>query len=220
VVTTPELIDQLSAHLAPVRRLRPLLRACQWLLIAGLVVGLLAVLHGARPDLALRLRQPIFAAALVGSLLTGVLAAIAAFHLCLPDRSRLWTLLPAPAVVLWVATIGYGCLTDWVRITPGGLRLGSTLECFATLVLVTIPSAVVLFAMLRDVARLYPTAVGMMGGLAIAGIAATTMSLLHELDATVMVLLWNLGAAALIVALGGTLGRRRFRSVAPPPVQV
>jgi hypothetical protein len=221
VVTTPELIDQLSARLAPVRRLRPpLLRAGQWLLLAGLVVALLAVLHGARPDLALRLRQPTFAASLAGSLLTGILAAVAAFHLCLPDRSRLWLLLPAPAVVLWVATIGYGCLTDWVSVGPGGVQLGSTLECFATLLVTTIPSAVVLFAMLRDAARLYPTTVGMMGGLAVAGIAATALSLLHELDATVMVLLWNLGAAALVVVLGGALGRRKIGRTAPPPLEV
>jgi hypothetical protein len=81
---------------------------------------------------------------------------------------------------------------------------------------VTIPCTLVLFAMLRETARLYPTTVGMMGGLAVAGIAATAMSLLHELDATVMVLLWNLGAAALIVALGGTLGRRKLRDVGSP----
>jgi hypothetical protein len=216
VITTPELIDRLSTSPAPVRRLRPLLRAGQWLLLAGLVVALLAVLQGVRPDLAPHLREPVFAAALAGSLLTGILAAVAAFYLCLPDRSRLWALLPAPAVVLWVATIGYGCLTDWVRVTPGGLRLGSTLECFATLVAVTVPSAAALFAMLRGSARLDPTMVGLMGGLAVAGMAATALSLLHDLDATVMVLLWNLGAAALIVVLGGTLGRRNLRGPASP----
>ena len=221
MVTTPELINRLSASLAPVRRLRPpLLRAGQWLLLAALVVALLAVLNGARPDLALRLRQPVFAASLAGSLLTGILAAIAAFHLCLPDRSRLWLLLPAPAVVLWLASIGYGCLTDWVSIGPDGVRLGSTLECFATLLITTIPSAVVLFAMLRDTARLYPTMVGMTGGLAVAGIAATALSLLHDLDATVMVLLWNLGAAALIVVLAGALGRRKIGRTAAPPIEI
>ena len=210
MVTTPELIDRLSTGLAPVRRLRPpLQRAGQWLLLAGLVVALLTALYGVRPDLGLRLNQPIFAASLAGSLLTGILAALAAFQLCLPDRSRLWALLPAPAVVLWVATIGYGCLTDWVSIEPGGIRLGSTLECFVTLVVTTVPLALALFAMLRDVARLYPTTLGMMGGLAVAGIVATALSLIHQLDATVMVLLWNLGAAALIVVLGGAFGRRK-----------
>jgi hypothetical protein len=210
VVTTPELIDRLAAGLAPVRRLRPpLLRAGQWLLVAGLVVALLALLLGVRPDLALRLRQPTFAAALAGSLLTGVLAAIAAFHLCLPDRSRLWLLLPAPAVMLWLATIGYGCLTDWGSIAPGSIQLGSSLDCLATSLAITIPAAAVLFAMLRGAAHLQPSMVGMMGGLAVGGIAATAMPLLHEHDATIMVLLSNLGGAALLVALGAAVGRSR-----------
>jgi hypothetical protein len=211
VVTTPDLIEILSAHATPVRRLRPpLLRAALWLLLAGLVLLALAAVYGARPDLALRLRDPSFAIALAGSLATGILAAIAAFYLSLPDRSRLWLLLPAPALALWVATIGYGCLTDWVRIGPGGVRLGTTLECFATLLIASVPLSAALFVMLRHTARLHPTMVGMMGGLASAGVAATALSLFHELDATVMVLVWNLGAAALIVALGGIFGRRIF----------
>jgi hypothetical protein len=221
LVTTPELIDRLCAGATPVPRLRPpLLRAGLWLLLAGFVLLLLAAVHGARADLALRLRDPSFAVALAGSLSTGILAAIAAFYLSLPDRSRLWLLLPAPALALWVATIGYGCLTDWVSIAPGGLRLGSTLECFATLLIASLPPSVALFVMLRHAARLHPTMVGMMGGLAAAGIAATALSFFHELDASVMVLGWNLGAAALIVALGGILGRRIFGWTSPRRLDV
>jgi hypothetical protein len=209
VVKTPELIASLSAGAMPVRRLRPpLLRAGLWLLSAGVVVVLLAAARGIRPGLALLLQEPSFTAALAGSLLTGALAAVATFELSLPDRSRLWLLLPAPALVLWLSTIGYGCLTDWVGLGPGGIRLGSTLECFATLVLVSVPPAAALLAMLRRTAWLDPTPAAMSGGLALGGIAATAMSLLHDLDATAMVLVWTLGAAALIVALSGLLGPR------------
>ena len=220
MVTTPELIDQLSARLTPVRRLRPpLLRAGQWLLLAAIVVALLVLLLGTRPDLAVRLRQPVFALTLAGAFLTGVLAAIAAFHLCLPDRSRLWLLLPAPALIFWAATIGYGCLTDWVTITPDQVRLGKTMECFAMLLAITVPAATVLFAMLRRAALLHPTMVGMTAGLAMAGVAATGMAILHDLDATVMVLSWNLGVAALMVVLGAAFGRRTIGRVAPPPIE-
>ena len=216
MVTTPELIDMLCADAKPVRRLRPpLVRAALWLLFAGLVLVALAALLGTRPDLAERLHQPSFVGALAGALLTGALAAIAAFHLSLPDRSRLWLLLPVPAVLLWTSTIGYGCLTDWVSITPDGVRLGATLECFATLVLTSLPVCLALLVMLRHAARLYPTTVAMMGGLASAGIASTALSLFHELDASVMVLLWNLGTAALMVGLGGIFGRGLFASILP-----
>jgi hypothetical protein len=209
VVTTPELIERLSAGATPVRRLRPpMQRASLWLLFAALVLVVLAISHGVRSDLTARLGQPVFAAAIVGSLLTGILAAIAVFHLSVPGRSRLWLLLPVPALVLWVATIGYGCLTDWVSIAPGGLRLGSTLDCFLTLMLASLPPSVLLLAMLHHTAPVQPRMLSAMGGLAVAGIAATSMSILHALDATIMVLIWNLGAAAVIVALGGTIGRR------------
>jgi hypothetical protein len=219
VITTPELIDMLCADAKPVRRLRPpLVRAALWLLFAGLVLVVLAALLGTRPDLAERVRQPTFVGALAGALLTGVLAAVAAFYLSLPDRSRLWLLLPVPALLLWISTIGYGCLTDWISIEPDGVRLGTTLECFATLVLASLPVSLTMLVMLRHAARLYPTAVAMMGGLASSGIAATALSLFHELDASVMVLLWNLGAAALIVAFGGIFGRRLFASILPPGI--
>jgi hypothetical protein len=217
VVTTPELIERLSASATPVRRLRPpMQRAGLWLLFATVVLAVLALSHGVRPDLATKLGQPVFAAGLVGSLLTGILATITAFCLSVPDRSRLWLLLPVPALVLWVATIGYGCLTDWVSIAPGGLRLGSTLDCFLTLVLASLPPAVLLLAMLRHTAPVQPRILPAIGGLAVAGIAATSMSVLHELDATIMVLIWNLGAAALIVGLGGTIGRRLLHRAGPP----
>jgi hypothetical protein len=220
VVSTPELIDALCAELKPVRRLRPpLLGAAIWLLFVAAAVALLAVLQGTRTDLTLLLQAPAFTAAIAGSFLTGALAAVAAFELSLPDRSRLWLLLPAPALVLWLSTIGYGCLTDWVSLGAGGVRFGSTMECFATLLLTSLPSAAMLFAMLRHAARLHATVVALMGGLATAGIASTALALLHEIDATVMVLLWHLGAAALIVALSGTFGSRMLAWASPPAVE-
>jgi hypothetical protein len=211
LVSTPDLIDGLCAELKPVRRLRPpLLRTALWLLLAAGIVALLAAFRGTRTDLLPLLQGPAFATAFAGSLLTGTLAAVAAFQLSLPGRSRLWLLLPAPALVLWLSTIGYGCLTDWVSLEPDGIRLGSTLECFATLLLVSLPAAAALVLMLRPTAWLDPTPVAVSGGLAVGGIAASAMTLLHDLDATVMVLAWTLGATALIVALGGLFGRRIF----------
>jgi len=105
VITTPDLIEALAANLTPVRRLRPpVTRAACWLLLAALVLALLAVSQGIRPDLAQLLREPTFILGMSGALLTGVLAAVAAFMLSLPDRSRFCLLLPAPALVLWLST--------------------------------------------------------------------------------------------------------------------
>jgi hypothetical protein len=216
VITTPDLINLLVANATPVRRLRPpVTRAAIWLLFAAFILGLLAIGHGVRPDVAQRLQQPVFIIGIAASLLTGILAAIASFMASLPDRSRLWLLLPAPALAVWVSTIGYGCLTNWVSIGPNGVLLGETARCFATLVLTSLPLSLAMLVMLRYAAPLRPTAVVMTGSLAVAAITATALSLFHSLDATVMILIWNLGTAAVIVGLGGMLGRRMFSWVAP-----
>src|SRR5262249_23355192 len=138
---------------------------------------------------------------------TGILAAIASFKVSLPDTSRSWLLLPIPTVVLWISTIGYGCLTDWVSVGPDGVRIGEAARCFATLLLTSRPLSVVVLVVVRYAALLRPTAVCMTGGLAIAAITSFALSLFHDLDATIMILVWNLGSAALIAGLAGVFGR-------------
>ena len=209
MITTSELIEALVADAPPVRRLRPpVVRAALWLLLAALIFGLLAAGHGVRPDLAQRLEQPDFIVGTAAALLTGVLAAIASFKLNLPDRSRGWALLPVPALLAWVGTVGYGCLVNWVSIGPDGVQFGETARCFATLLMISLPLSLAMFAMLRHGAVLSASTVSLTGSLAVGAMSATAMSIFHSLDATVMILVWNLGTAALIVALGRLLASR------------
>lgn len=213
---TPELIDTLVADAAPVRRLRPpVVRAACWLLLAALMLVLVAFHHGLRPDLVLKLERPVFVTGVAAAGLTGVLAAVAAFMASIPGRSRRWLLLPAPALLVWFATIGYGCLTDWVRIGPNGISLGETASCFATLVVVSLPLSFALLIMLRYVARLSPAPVAMCASLAVAAMTTTALSLLHPLDATAMILMWNFGVALLFVGISALYGDRLFKWVAP-----
>ncbi|MEO6897088.1 MAG: DUF1109 domain-containing protein [Caldimonas sp.] len=213
---TSDLIAALADHLRPVRRLRPpLVRAAGWLCLAALVLVLLTISQGIRPDLDQRLHDPAFAVSMAASLLTAVLAAIAAFQLSLPDRSWRWLLLPLPALVVWLSNVGYQCMTHWISIGPQGLSLGEAARCFATLVLSGLPLSLALLVMLRYAAPLRPSAVALSASLAVAGITATALSLFHVLDATAMILMWNLGTALLFVGLGGLFGRRIFQWVAP-----
>ena len=220
MTTTPDLIETLAADAGPVRRLRhPLWRATCWLTLAVVVVLLIAVQHGVRPDIAERLNQPLFVAALAASALTGILAAIAAFMVSLPDRPRAWLFLPAPALLAWLSTIAYGCLTDWVQIGPAGLEPGETARCFATLFLTSFPLSLTLLLMLRYAAVVRPKETVMTGALAVAAIAATALSLVHDVDATLMILLWNFGVAAVLVALGGAFGGKLLAWLAPRPLR-
>jgi hypothetical protein len=220
VITTPDLINALATNVAPVQRLSPpIARAACWLLLAVLILVLLAISQGVRPDIAQRAQDPAFVLGITGALLTGISAAVAAFMLSLPDRSRWWLLLPAPALILWLSTVGYQCLTNWINVGPGGIGLGETARCFATLVLTSLPLSLAMLVMVRYAAPLRPIGVTLAGSLAVAAITAVGLSLLHDLDATVMILMWNLGTAVMFVALAGAFGRRMFSWVAPRPAQ-
>lgn len=206
---TPELIDALARTATPVKRLRPpLLRAGGWLLVATAILASLAAVHGVRPDLLACLQRGPFVTAMAATLATAMLAAFASFKLSLPETSRWWCLLPLPTLLIWVSTIGYGCLTDWVAISPGGIRPGEAAQCFATLLITSVPLSVALMFMLRHAANLRPAVVSTMGGLSVAAITAFVLALIHEFDATIMVLIWNLGAALLIAGFTTLLGRR------------
>lgn len=209
MIQTRDLIEALVADARPVRRLRPpVVRAAAWLVLPALIFGLLVLGHGVRPDLAQRLHQPAFVLTISASLMTGALAAIASFMLDLPDRSRGWALLPAPTLLLWLATLGHSCLTNWIDIGPDGMQLGEAARCFATVLITSLPLSLAMFAMLRHGAPLREGTVALTASLAVAAMSATAMSLFHSLDASAMILMWNLGTAAVIVSLGSSLGRR------------
>jgi hypothetical protein len=213
--TTPELIDALVDRMTPVRPLRPpLARAGAWLAFAGLILSLLAAVHGLRPDLGERLQQPDFLVSLAAALSTGVLAALAAFMLGLPHRSDRWALLPVPALVVWASTIGYGCLVDWVTLGPEGWQWGETARCFAIVLATSVPLGLALLVMLRHAAFLRARAVAITGGLAVAALSAGALTLLHPIEATALILIWNGGIVALGAGLATALGRKMLRWVA------
>lgn len=100
---------------------------------------------------------------------------------------------------------------------PNGISLGETTRCLATLVLTSLPLSLAMLMILRHAAPLRPTAVTLMGSLSVAAITATALSLLHAVDATLMIIMFNIGTAAMFVGLGGLFGRRMFEWIAPRP---
>ncbi|CAM5772313.1 hypothetical protein LMIY3S_03802 [Labrys miyagiensis] len=216
---TTDLIHSLAENVTPVKRLRPpLLRAGLWLLLAAIIMGGLTAIHGLRPQFAERMQELSFTTGMVSSLLTGILASVAAFMLSLPDRSRLWLLLPAPPLAVWLANIGYQCFAGWTSLPPGSVTVEAASSCLTTLVVTSLPLSLVMLIMLRYAALLRPVSVILVGSLAVSAITSTALSMFHPLDATVMVLGWNLGTAVLFTGLAALLGRRvsrRSRSQSP-----
>jgi hypothetical protein len=203
---TDDLISALAANLRPVRRLRPpLLRATGFLLLAALILTMISAAHGWRPGLLDRLVEIRFALSLAGAVFTGVLAAVAAFFVSLPGRSGHWLWLPVPALALWLLSIGYQCLSFWTPMAPGGASPGETASCIATLVLTSLPLSLALGLMLRHAARFNPAPVIVAASFSVAGITAAALTLFHPIDASIEILMFNLGTGLVIMLSGGVI---------------
>ena len=206
-----ELIRGLAAELQPVRRLPPpLFRALAWLaVLVALAIALAAFANldavwqriGAAPDLWL---------AVVGSTLTAVLAAIAAFELSLPDAPRAWALLPLPAALLWVGASGFGCLRVWIAPQSHVAVMSEARDCLMFIVFLSVPLSALLLLMLRRAYPLYPGLTATIGGLSVAAAAATLLNFFHPYDAAATDLVVHAVAVALVVAANRLFGGRIF----------
>jgi hypothetical protein len=207
-----QLIRGLAADLRPVRRLPPpLFRALAWLaVLVALAIGLAAFANldavwqrtSAAPDLWL---------AVIGSTLTAILAAIAAFELSLPDGPRAWAALPLPAALLWVGASGFGCLRVWIAPQSHVAVMSETADCLMFIVFLSVPLSALLLIMLRRAYPLYPSLTAAIGGLAVAAAAATLLNFFHPYDAAATDLVVHAVAVALVIVANRALGGRIFR---------
>jgi len=207
------LIEGLASDLSPVQPLpSPVRRAVIWLgfvILAGLLLSLIADLPAfmqrfmASPDMWM---------AMLGSALTALLAAIAAFQLSLPDSSRAWAWLPMPALLLWITASGLGCLRDYVLPGTHMAPMNETMECLAIIVALSIPFSLLMFAMLREAFSLLPGLTVTIAGLAVAAASATLLNLFHPFDAAVVDLLVHALAVALVIVVCRAYGARLWAS--------
>ena len=207
------LIDQLAAELRPVRRLwRPTWRASCWFaLVAGL--GVAMALRADLPLIEHRLLAfPDMWLAVCGSVLTAISATLACFQVSMPDRSRLWALLPLPGLVLWMGASGMGCLRDAVVPRTPPATLGAAAEdCLPFILGVSLPLAVVLMIMLRRALPLRLELVSGLGGLATAAAAASLLWMVHPYDASAADLVVHTLAVLLVVLAARGIGPRTLR---------
>jgi hypothetical protein len=207
-----DLILRLADDLRPVRPAKPPGAATAlWLGLATAVIIGAVLFWGLRHDLAERLATGFEAPQLVTALATGVLAAFAAFQLALPDRSRLWALLPLPAALAWLATMGWGCLQDFANMGPEALHIGVSLPCFSFILGLGLPLTAVMLWLSRHGAWFSPGPVAALGGLSAAALASIGLSLIHHLDAALMVLIWHGLSVLVVTAIAAKLGPRVMR---------
>ncbi len=209
---TEALIEQLAGMAGPVRRLRPpLVRAALWLSVVAAIGVVSILLFSNLQVFARRAQDPKLVLELIGTLFTGVAGIIAAFHLSLPDRSRLWALLPLPPLMLWIAASGYSCYRHWLAFGPNGWQIGESGDCFVFILGVSAPLGAALYFVLRKARPLDPVATAALGGAGVAGLAAFLLQFFHPFDVTFMDLGIHLAAvlAVTLVSLFSAAAARR-----------
>ena len=209
---TDALIDSLARDAGPVRPLAsPARRIWGWLAIAlGFALAMVWAI-GARPDLAERLQEGRFLLEQGAALATAITAAMAALALTMPDAARFWRWLPVIPAAAWLGTLGLGCLRDWAQMGPEGLRLTPDPECFVYITLIGSLPMLALVLMLRKGAPLRPSWTLALAALAAAAIGNVALRLFHTQDAALMVLVWQVGAVALIAGIAALSGRAVLR---------
>ncbi len=203
------LISALAADLRPVRPLpAPAARTLIWLLLVVVIAAGLAMFADREVVWHRITASADMSLALLGSIATMATAALAAFELGLPDRSRHWALLPLPALALWIGASGLGCLRGY--ILPGAhiASLGEARECLLFIVGLSVPLSGALFLMLRRGFSLAPGLAAAMAGLAAAAGAATLLNFFHPFDAAVTDLAVHAVAIAIVIAAVRAVGGR------------
>ncbi len=212
---TDDVIAALVADARPVHRLcPPHVRAAGYLAFAAAVLAVLALARGLRGDLAAQMAAPLFGLGVLGALLTGITGTLAALVLATPDRPRSWIALPLPALALWLGAVGAGCLVVWVPIRPGVVTAMELTSCFATVALAGTPLSLAMLWLLRRAVPLRPGLPLAAATLAASGMTSAALSLLHNIDPSAMILLWN-GFILALVALAHALAARLLPPTIP-----
>jgi hypothetical protein len=202
---TEDLISQLTLNLKPVRRLpSPLAMLGLWCLFCAGIIGAALLISGLRADFATWLLEGFDLYHIMSAALVALTAGYAAFQLALPDRDQRWALLPVPAVVGWLVTMGWGCLEDLARLGPEAMNITISYPCLSFIIGLGLPMTAAIIYLTRHAALLRPMPVAALGGLSAAAFASLGLTLVHELNAAVMVLVWH-GIAVLVVTCVGAL---------------
>jgi hypothetical protein len=207
------LVQALGADLRPVRRLAPpSLRVLTWLTTLGAVGLALAMVSDVAALMHRLMAAPDMWLAAMGSMLTTVFAAMAAFELSLPDRKAAWALLPLPALLLWIGASGMGCLRTWSIAEADPMSLNPPAHCLIYILGMSLPLSLILILMLRRGFSLRPNLTAIIGGLACASAAATLLNLIHPYDATATDLAVHAFAIIIVIIANTIFGRRVLMS--------
>lgn len=204
---TSTLIERLGRDAKPVSPLpSPWIRAAFWIALSLLSITALVLLWPFQEPFSLQLGDTRFLIEQAAALATGVTAAAAAFATTVPGYDRRMLAIPLVPLAVWVGDIGQGCIRDVLAHGPSGWLVMAHWPCLVATVLVGMVPTAAIAAMLRRGAPLTPRLTTAFGGLAAAGMANFGVRFVHGLDASVIVLVWHVGALAAFSVMAGATG--------------
>lgn len=206
-IDTEKLIARLTEVVEPVRPLPgPWISTAAWLLVAIPYVALVVLVVSPRADLISKASEWRYVVEQLAALATGITAAAAAFAAVIPGYDRRVLLLPVLPLAIWLGSLGDGCIHDWLAFGRDGLSLRPDWVCFPAIVLVGAVPAIAMAVMLRRGAPLAPHMTAALGGLAAAGLGDFGLRLFHPQDASLMVLIWQVGSVLVLTAMAASSG--------------
>jgi hypothetical protein len=214
-VKTDDLIVDLARQATPVTPLAsPAVRLGRW--GAGMVVfaGAAVSALGPRQDLFDALRQPVYAARLMTTLSTAILAAAAAFVLSVPgaERSRVQRVLP------WVALGGWAVLLAALLVSGGDpvarvLAFPVNWPCGYKILGFSLISGTALFVALRRAAPLERLWTASVAALAATAFGAVATQFVCPVDDPAHQLVGHVLPVIVLAAIGTAIGVRSLDGV-------
>jgi hypothetical protein len=203
---TDALIARLGHAPMPARPLpRPWIRTAVWFAASCIWLAAVVAAMGLRADLAGADRLLLEQAA---ALATAVAAAFAAFSATIPGRDARLDWLPTIPLAVWLGSVAWDCLAALLRSGWGSLSFGPDWMCIPAIAVCGAVPAALIVLMLRRGAPLAPVRTMALAGLAAAGLGGFGLRLFHAEDASLMVLVWQIGTVFALSALSGSLGQR------------
>jgi hypothetical protein len=207
--STDRLIHDLAANVKPVRALAwPSTRAAVWLALALPCLLLTVFLLGPADGSVSRFSDPRFVIEQIAALATGITAAIAAFATTAPGYNRAIVLAPLAPFAIWTGDLGESCIHDLGRIGTQSWAVMGHWACFPITLFVGALPAILMAVMLRRGAPVTPRLTAWLGALAVAGLSNVGVRVVHASDASVIVLVWHMGAVLGVAGMLGLAGRR------------
>jgi hypothetical protein len=209
---TDELIDRLGRDVTVARPLAaPGIRTAVWMVWAVSYLVVVAVMMFAVMSSAAVTPTPLYLVQQGAALVTGIMAARAAFASVIPgSNNRVWVL-PAIGAAVWGVSLLWTCVLDLQASGTLGVTSQSDWPCVVSMTVGSLVVGSPLIWMLRRGAPLTPSLTAFLAALAALSFANIEACLTRPHAFALTVLLWHGGTVAAIATLSALMGHRWLR---------